>query len=55
MQFNVIHALKCYILCLLLGKYGGYWGLYGYWGYMRRSLIAHGMTRVSWDDKGFMR
>ena len=33
----------------------GYLGLYGQWGYMRRSLIAHGMTRVSSDDKSFMK
>jgi hypothetical protein len=26
MHINAIYAYKCYILCLLLDKYGGYWG-----------------------------
>ena len=43
MQYIVIHVYKCYILCLLLWKYGGYFGLYGYWGTacVRPQLNSH--------------
>ncbi len=46
MHFNVKSALKCYILCLLLWKYGGYLGLYGYW----RSHVDQQMTTQTSDD-----